>query len=250
MVKVKRQAQALTEMAPWLVAINPALRENVHVPVYTASGSSNKGDKIAYVKEPTNCRHTSSRYHPAAARVAPAVVKEYKHKGITYQECSLCGSRWMLTKCWQVPLDPYPRPGTAPRRTAQKSIGDHVMGIGMYKDKKVKDLPEHYLKWAKEQEAKKEGMHQELSYVVAYAMVTGAGASASSAPQPRCSPSSSDSSDSPAPPPSKASSTRTKRKTKEFHIAADPETAEAVDVDEAMLTEESIVLEGLTDEDL
>ena len=131
-------------------------------------------------------------------------------------------------------------------RTDEESLGEHVMGFG----KKVKDLPDRYLMWAMEEEQKPGIMHQELSYVVAYAMVTGAGASASSVPQPRCSQSSSDSSDSPAPPPSKASSSQAKRKTKEYHIATDPEREETVNVDdEAMLTEESLAWEDLTEEE-
>ena len=201
-LRVERQAQPLTEIAPWMVAINPARREHVHVLAYPASGSSSKVQKNWYDQEPAKCRHTSSRFHPAAARVAPAVVKDYQHKGITYRECSLCGSRWVLTKNWLVSLDPYPYPGADPMRTDKESLGEHVVGF----DKKVKDLPDRYLKWAMEQEAKKEGMHQELSFVVAYAMVMGAGALASSVPQPRYSQSSSGSSDSLVPHPSRTSS--------------------------------------------
>ena len=51
------------------------------------------------------------------------------------------------------------------------------------------------------------------------------------------------------PPRSKASSSRAKRKTKEFHIATDPERDEPADVDEAMLTEESLAWEDLTEEE-
>ena len=86
--------------------------------------------------------------------------------------------------------------GEVPRRPRHQ----HRFPQG-HKGKKVKDLPEHYLKWALAEEAKSKDMHQELSYVVAYAMVKGVGDSASSAPLPRCSQSSSDSSASQEGPP-------------------------------------------------
>ena len=191
--RVAKQARALAETFPWLAAVNPMLRES-------ASGSgAGSSTQAGYAQDTRSSKHASSRGH------AEDPKKEYKHNGISYQACSLCGSRWMQTKHWSVPLDPYPRPGGNPRRTSEKCLGDHVINIGAHKGTKMKDLPERYLKWALAEARRHGDLHGgicgELSYVVAYAMVKGVGDSASSAPLPRCSQSSSDSSASQEGPP-------------------------------------------------
>ena len=132
----------------------------------STTGSQSKGptDPIQFSKDPEKCKHKS-----CAENENP--IKRYNHKGVIYEACGLCGSRWVVVGDHRIQVPANPAPGKAPKVTAKKYLGDMVMWFGTHKNVKMAGLPEHYLQWAKRQI--KNDIGGDLAYVAAYALVAG-----------------------------------------------------------------------------
>ena len=128
-----------------------------------------------YPKEPATCIHqTWSQLPTRRSRPQPATntdpIQHYKNRGRNYRTCRLCGTRWLDIKGWLIPLPPYPAPGQNPKKTDEAAIGEIVLWFGTHKEKKIKDIPAPYQRWATEQlEDAPPEIGRCLSFVAAYA---------------------------------------------------------------------------------
>ena len=152
--------------------IRHAIRVRSLVPTATSTGTTGTTGTTrratTYPKEPATCIHKTCFYTQPATNTDP--IQHYKNRGRNYRTCRLCGTRWLDIKGWLIPLPPYPAPGQNPKKTDEAAIGEIVLWFGTHKEKKIKDTPAQYHRWATEQldDAPPE-IGRNLAFVAAYA---------------------------------------------------------------------------------